>query len=262
MAGKRVARPANRRRRTMRVIGALVAVVVVLGAAYGLIRANRSDDDGTAASSPGATTSASPTPTPSTPSPTPTPTGTASGGATSSQPSGKSAQSLRACVAQLSAADKVVSAAADGVGDWAAHVQARTDMFAGRISPEDMKATWKRTRLAGPGDQKRFHAALDHYQTASACQRLDHVAPAQRKVASGCAVRAKDADRAVAAAKAAMGDWKSHLGHMAAYAAGDMTESEAQTMWVAAWRHAPHNISAYHDAREKLAQAPACLPVH
>ena len=169
-----------------------------------------------------------------------------------------STTALRSCATALVGAQQVVRAARPGVSDWSAHVQARTDMFAGRISVEEMDATWKPTRLAGPGDQQRFHAALRSYHAPTGCDHLGGVPQADRAVADRCVTRARAAVRAVAAAKAAMGDWKSHLDNMASYAHGGMSSAQAQSMWVSAWRSAPRNISAYEHARGALASAPGC----
>lgn len=257
MPGKRVARPAKARR-TRRLVALLVAALLVVGGvAYAVNRSNDGQPSaapegsgGTSTPSASGTASPSPRPSPSSrpsrPARTPTGTGTAR------------TPALRSCATALAGAQQVVKAARPGVSDWSAHVQARTDMFAGRISVEEMDATWKRTRLAGPGDQQRFHAALRSYHAPTGCDHLGGVPQADRAVADRCVTRARAADRAVAAATAAMGDWKSHLDNMASYAHGGMSSAQAQSMWVSAWRSAPRNISAYEHARAALSSAPAC----
>lgn len=168
------------------------------------------------------------------------------------------AQSIRACSAQLSRASTVVEAAARGVSDWSDHVQARTDMLAGRISVTTMDAIWKRTRLAGPADQSRFQAASKGYQSTSRCGEL-RVAPASSADrAAGCVARATAATRAVAAAEMAMRDWQSHLANMSMHADGRMNSVTAQRKWVSAWRQAPPHVAAYRSARATLDKAPPC----
>jgi hypothetical protein len=126
------------------------------------------------------------------------------------------------------------------------------------MSVSTMDAMWKRTRLAGPADQRRFHAALDSYHPTSACTELRNLPKVDKSSASHCATRYAAASEAIDAAKAAMADWKSHLDNMAAFAAGKMTPAEAQTRWVEAWRNAPPHIDDYERARRALDKAPAC----
>jgi hypothetical protein len=148
-----------------------------------------------------------------------------------------------------------------GVAHWATHVQARTDMLSGVISPERMAALWKRTRLAGPADQRRFGTALAGYDSSGQqCSEgaLEAAATEQPDEAEDCLARFAGATEAVQAAELAMGDWEHHLDMMAEFAAGGMTADEAQRMWVRAWRTAPTNINAYQRGRRAVARAPAC----
>lgn len=216
--------------------GAVAMVVAVLmtllagWAAYGMV----SGDDNSTVPGPGGQSA--------------TPPGTGASGRTA----------LAACAAGVSKAEGVVSAASRGVSHWNTHVQARTDLVEGRISEERMRALWKATRLAGPADQERFQAALRQHDGSAQCSGLRHLPDGLQRAAGDCVARSKAADQAMAAAQAAMGDWRSHLDNMAAFANGEMTPAEAQHHWVQAWREAPSNISAYQEARAALAEAPRC----
>jgi len=245
MPGKRVDRSASRRHGLIGLAVAVVAALIIGVSAYLAL----SDGSGGSA----ATTSGS----------------TKSGG----QQSGQSGQSgvqgagsgagagagasgaLAACSQKVAAARQVVDVARTGVSHWHTHVQARTDMLDGRISVERMDALWKRTRLAGPADQQRFKSVLEQYDAAPACQ-VPGGSTSQK--ASDCATDWKAAHGAVTASRRAMGDWQSHLSHMAAFAAGQMTAAQAQQMWVESWRTAPTNIDAFDRAERTLASAPAC----
>jgi hypothetical protein len=248
-----VAHRAPKKRASKRIIAIVVAAVVallVVGSAYAI--ATRDDPDSSSASggSGGAGGDASPS------------AGSTPSAKASDDPGGNAGtgddSSLAACAAHVSKAEAAVSAASTGVRDWHTHVQARTDMYAGRISVERMDALWKRSRLAGPADQARFHAALRSYEATSPCGDLAAVPQGDGKAAQDCVTRARAATKAVDAARAAMADWKSHLDHMASYARGGMSSEQAQTMWVEAWRDAPPHITAYEQARKDLAKAPAC----
>jgi hypothetical protein len=165
---------------------------------------------------------------------------------------------LTACASDVAVAENVVAVARTGVRHWHIHVQARTDMLAGLITDEVMKAKWKRTRLAGPADLVRFEAALLKYDEAPGCDGLDAVDDSSSDRAEDCAARSEATSTAVAAAQAAMGDWQAHQENMATFADGGMTAAHAQHEWVEAWRAAPANIEAYGDARAALAAAPEC----
>lgn len=168
---------------------------------------------------------------------------------------------VSACAARLTAGDAFVERAGIGIGHWAEHVQARTDMLAGTIGQEDMRAIWKRTRLAGPDDVAQATAALEAYEAMPACTGPDPVESAPSTIteqAAACQERETAMTAAVAASAAGLQDWANHLNAMAGHADGDMTAAAAQDLWVAAWEAAPVNIGAYDDARAALAAAPAC----
>jgi hypothetical protein len=168
---------------------------------------------------------------------------------------------LSGCAAHLAAGEAVVAAARVGVAHWATHVQARTDMLSGAITAEQMKALWKRTRLAGPTDLRRFSAALAGYDSSGQqCSNgaLQAVATEHAEDVEDCLARFAATTEAVQAADLAIGDWEHHLDMMAEFAEGGMTAEQAQEMWVRAWRTAPTNIDAYEAGRSAVAQAPAC----
>lgn len=248
MPGKRAARP-PRKDRALRTGIAAVVVLVIGGLGWSAVAAfGGGDDDKAAAGSGQQAADATSSPTSSADSsPASSPSDTAS-----AQPA-----ALRACAQEVEGAAKVVAAAEEGVENWHKHVQARTDMLHGTMSVEEMDRMWEMTKVAGPTDQRRFHAALDTYDPSPACDDLAD-APGAAAAASDCAARYDSAQKAVDAAEAAMADWQSHLVNMAAYAAGKMPAHEAQAKWVEAWRNAPPHINAYEKARETLADAPSC----
>lgn len=160
-----------------------------------------------------------------------------------------------ACVAEVDAADKVAAAAGKGVGHWTEHVQAQADKVSGKNTEEETAAIWKRTRLAGPGDQKAHEealAALDGVK--GACAKV----PDEASDADGCVKRIDALVPVMAAGKKAMGDWASHLKAMADHKAGKFSGAHAQMMWEAASKAAPPNINAHKAAASELADAPSC----
>jgi hypothetical protein len=184
--------------------------------------------------------------------------GAPSSASTGEAPDDEADAVLDSCSTEITEAEDVVAAADSGVSNWSAHVQARTDLLAGRISEEKMSAVWTRTQDAGPADQQQFNTALQAYGGQPSCGELESGSESQTQDVTDCLARAEAADNGVSAAEAAMDDWAAHLHHMSEYADGGMTAGRAQRLWVEAWREAPENITAYEDARATLSKAPPC----
>ena len=82
----------------------------------------------------------------------------------SAQPASEASKNaLKTCQQKISAADEVLKEGSIGVRHWASHIQAQRDNLDGKISVEQMKAQFKKTRLKGPGDVKRYNDALVTY---------------------------------------------------------------------------------------------------
>lgn len=166
---------------------------------------------------------------------------------------------LATCAADLEAADHAVAVAAAGVQHWSVHVEARTRMLDGDISPRAMTAIYERTRLRGVTDHERFDAALRPVEGGVPCAELRSLnSESAGPAGPDCVARSLAAIEALAAARAVMADWQSHLHHMESYDDGGMTSGTAQRLWITAWREAPGNITAYRQSRRTLARAPSC----
>lgn len=166
-----------------------------------------------------------------------------------------------ACRDAIEAAEVVVNAARTGVDHWAAHVQARTDLLAGKITEAEMRTTWKATRLAGPEDLAALAEAGKAMEPqAEACAHVEPSSvPAELSEAvNRCLERGEAAETAVEAGRGAVADWESHLEDMARFADGDFDAAQAQHLWVVAWEKAPANIDAFRVADKALQGAPAC----
>ncbi|MEV0289610.1 hypothetical protein AB0H36_36255 [Kribbella sp. NPDC050820] len=140
-------------------------------------------------------------------------------------------------------------------GHWREHVQARTDLMAGKNTEETTKAIWKRTRLAGPADVAQLATVTATYdKVVRGCEGLTS------PEAVACAQRLTTLQAAAASGRAAAGDWAAHLEMMRAHADGDFGAEHAQEMWVTAWENAARNLNAFARADAALASAPACPP--
>ena len=162
---------------------------------------------------------------------------------------------IRACTAEVASTEAVVSATRIAGSHWREHVQAQTDLVAGKNTEADTKAIWKRTRLAGPADTARLGAATSaQLETQGSCAKL--TGPA----ATACRQRMAALNAAATAGRAAAGDWARHLAMMAAHASGDFGPVHAQQMWIEAWSAAPKNLDAFARADAALSKAPTCKP--
>ena len=171
---------------------------------------------------------------------------------------GSADAAVERCVSELGEVEKAVAAARPGVASWDAHVQARTDMLAGRITERRMEAVYTRTTRQGHAAVTRFSEALGAVGHPEPCEGLADVEDASSQGVADCVARSEAAALALRTAESTMEEWQSHLHHMAEYADGGMRQGKAMALWVAAWRKAPEGIAAYADRTEELAAAPAC----
>ena len=253
-----MAKARRARVRPSRLVVPLLLAAVLLGG--GIFAAVKYGSNGTTADPQVTPTVAASeaTATPSTSPSTATPSSTS---ATAGKPGVNTAaqnaiKKLAACESGVDAADTVMAAAKTGVGHWAVHVQAQTDANSRKISVAEMQKLFKKTRLAGPADQRRYSDAQSAYEEAKAS--CASVKGADRETAAAlrsCRERA-DAQRPVLTAAAnGMQDWKSHLAAMQRSREGHV--ANPQGVWLAAWRAAPPHINAYKKAAADF-DAPRC----
>jgi hypothetical protein len=157
------------------------------------------------------------------------------------------------------AADEVLNQGKIGVEHWTIHIQAQKDNLAGKITVDQMKARFKKTRLKGPGDLKRYDDALSAYQDLNgSCEKVKGADSVVAAALSKCEKRSKAQPAVLRATAAGMKDWKAHQKLMQANAlhkAG--SPSEAQAAWLKQYSAAPRNIKAFKKA-DKNFEAPSC----
>jgi hypothetical protein len=146
-----------------------------------------------------------------------------------------------------------------GVLHWTAHVQAQTDHFDGKISVDEMRARFKKTRLKGPGDLKRYNVAVAAYDDLQgSCGKAKGADAAIAASLKKCNERSKGQQAVLEATAAGMKDWKAHQKLMQANAAHQAgSPSQAQSAWLKQYRAAPKNINAFKKATAKF-KAPDC----
>lgn len=249
------------------VVVALLVVVGVVGATQGwfsrdstttanpspsVLASQQSADPGSSATtSPSADASDS-----SSPSASPSSSDDPSSPSSSAPSDSAGGKVLTSCRASVRAADRTVAAAEVGIMHWSEHVQAQTDANAKKITIAQMEKIFKRTRLGGPDDVKRYHDAVQVAdQSSGSCQAPASATGTVKQQLDSCAVRSKAQKPVLEAAKNGMDDWESHL---AAMRRSRMVHvHDAQGVWLRTWRAAPPHIEAFKKADTSF-DAPSC----
>ena len=161
---------------------------------------------------------------------------------------------LKACRANVAAADKVLAVGKDGMLNWSEHIQAQTDANEGEITIAEMDAIFDRTMKAGDHDETRWADAIKaHQKTSGSCK---NVAGAPTEVANQlarCAERRRAQEPVLNAAHDGMADWTKHLGEMRRSMKGKL--HNPQQKWLQTWRAAPPHINAYKQAVGRFSAA-------
>ena len=158
----------------------------------------------------------------------------------------------------MQAADAVLKVARTGIQHWEAHVDAERRAEAGKISFDERQEIFKATRLKGPGDQNRYadaRRAYDKVKDAS-CGKVSGADAKVTTTLARCHDRAAAQSAVMKTAAAVMGDWKQHLSDM--QRSRVQHNSDAQQVWINAYKAAPRNIDPYEKALRKFKQAPKC----
>jgi hypothetical protein len=186
---------------------------------------------------------------------TPSSTPKASASATPTA-NGAAVKAMDECRDRVRAADRVLEEAKPGIAHWEAHIKAQRDAERNAISAAEQQAIFKRTRLAGPSDQKRYaDAANDVERTKGSCSKVDGADAAVKSAMAKCQQRSRAQKPVLAAADDVMRDWRKHLADM--QRSRETHVKDAQRVWIRAYRAAPENINAYEKAIDNF-DAPRC----
>jgi hypothetical protein len=178
---------------------------------------------------------------------------------TAESASAEAQKAFEACQAKVQAADEVILEGKTGVEHWAEHVQAQKDYYAGKGTVEKMKARFKKTRLKGPGDLKRYNDARSAYEDLEgSCGKVKGAESVVAASLVKCEKRSDAQKPLMEATAAGMKDWMNHLKFMqrnAVHRAG--TPSQAAATWEKQYEAAPENINAFKKATDNF-EAPDC----
>ncbi len=203
----------------------------------------------TAAPSPTESSAAAPTETPS-------PSSTTDTTPSAKPASGAAARALKNCRERVRAADEVLGEAQVGISHWSDHVDAERREDRNEISEAKKAKIFKDTRLKGPGDQKRYAAAIRRYERLDAS--CGPAKGADEKIAASlekCQDRLKAQKAVLKAADPTMKDWKQHLADM--QRSRELHVKNAQGIWLKAYEAAPRHLKPYERAVKRF-DAPDC----
>ena len=170
-------------------------------------------------------------------------------------------KALQGCVSRQDAAQPVVAAVTSAADHWSQHIQGQADIDSGARTYIDVKTNvFGPSRAAGPGDVAAYDTAMNGFNGASGCQNVGAMeAPTDLTAkVQACAAREQALDAYMAAAKAVLDDWRTHLQEMADHTDGHLNGPEAQARWIERYNAAPAHLDPYKAAAAALAGAPAC----
>jgi hypothetical protein len=173
--------------------------------------------------------------------------------------SAASQEALAACQTLVRAADDVLKQGKIGVENWTEHIQAQKDYNAGKATTDEMKARFKKTRLRGPNDLKRYDKALATYKDLDgSCAKVEGADSEVATALAKCQKRSNAQEPVLKATAGGMKDWRAHQKFMqrnAQHQAG--SPSDALATWLRQYRAAPENINAFKKADTNF-EAPSC----
>jgi len=197
------------------------------------------------------------------PGPSALPTQPASIAPSPSEPTRTMSRAVRACTTAVERGQVAISRAHGAIADWAAHVQAMTDLLSGKHTPAQTSQIWAKTRARGPGGVAGFRSADTGYKRArQACLGTPaaDVVPEVATTVATCRGVSRQTDAVLVAAGAAVGDWAGHLRAMAEREAGRLDPHHAQLTWLRLYRVARVNIERFGAAERVYRDHTRCGP--
>lgn len=182
---------------------------------------------------------------------------TSNPGAGRSSAAAEASRQLRSCQAVWRSQSTTMRAADRSLAQWQVHVDAMNQLVAGKISLDQAKAFWSRTRVGAAARVKRFETAAGWYATVA--PRCGATTAGTSRALSSCRVGVRARDRAIQAGTVAVTTWKHHIMDMEALRAGKITPQHALRMWVMNWHLGVRQLKAYTRISDSAAGAGSCV---
>ncbi|MGH3326573.1 MAG: hypothetical protein ACRDPT_02030 [Streptomycetales bacterium] len=157
---------------------------------------------------------------------------------------------LETCRKTWGGQQQAVKAADSSMDQWTTHITAMNRLVAGKITLDQAKAFWAKTRVGARQNVDQFHAVDERYRSASLDCPPPDVEPTTRAgplstaietCRNGIAAR----DDELASARTALATWDRHIRHMEDFRAGKITATQATQMWHHMWQKGRGQMSDY-----------------
>jgi hypothetical protein len=144
------------------------------------------------------------------------------------------------------------------VAQWRTHIDAMTDLVAGRITLAEASAFWEATRATGRRSLASWQSADDRYQARGVDCGTPTTASGPVEALEACAAVQAAADALLLTARETLSDWRRHIRHMDALRSGDMSPTRALHLWHGMYPQGRDGLREYDRARRDLQDLPAC----
>jgi hypothetical protein len=144
------------------------------------------------------------------------------------------------------------------IEQWRIHIDAMTDLVAGRITLDEASAFWEATRVQGKHTLASWVTTDAGYRAA----RTECAPPAegssQNDALRACQAVQQGGEAVLAAARTTLPTWGRHIRHMDALRKGDLTPARALHLWHGMYESGRDGVRQYDAARRDLQRLPVC----
>lgn len=148
-------------------------------------------------------------------------------------------------------------ATSGAIQQWRIHVDAMSQLVAGKITLQQASAFWASTRVEGARSLAFWDQVDQHYRTAGTSCTVPSAAGQNARLLT-CQRRQQGADTLLARARTTLTDWRMHIGAMEALRAGKLDPGTAVRMWQQMWPRGAKTLKAYDAAYSQYDALPPC----
>ncbi len=144
------------------------------------------------------------------------------------------------------------------IQQWRIHIDAMTQLVAGRIDLAQAVAFWDSTRVEGKRSVAMWQRADGRYATERRSCAVPQGAGGTAAGLEACRQRQDAADAVLTVARRTLTDWEEHIGHMDALRAGKLDPGHALHLWDRMYERGKVALQDYDVAYRHLEQLPEC----